>query len=404
MRRSIAVLILAATAAAAGGLAASSGPSDDRSISVTAGGHDRRDVVVAFDLPRVRQGGIHRLRDRRGREIPLQIDDRGRAWFTLPQLKAGEKRTYRIVDAPSAPVTPAVTVTKDGDHVRFSSANRPILTYQGTGRLPGADVEPVFRRGGYIHPVHTPSGRVVTDDYPPDHRHHHGIWFAWTRTEFQGRTPDFWNMGQKKGTVEFESLGEAWEGAVHAGWRARHRYVDLGASAPVTVLGEAWEVRVYAPAAGVPYFLFDLEVTQTAETDSALVLPEYHYGGLGVRGARGWAGAAGASFLTSEGRDRSNGHGTRGRWCFVSGRVDGQPAGIAILGHPDNFRAPQPMRIHPTEPFFCFAPSQLGRWVITGAAPYVSRYRFATLDGPPDPALLDRLWRDYAEPPAVVLK
>ena len=37
----------------------------------------------------------------------------------------------------------------------------------------------------------------------------------------------------------------------------------------------------------------------------------------------------------------------------MSGTIDGQEVGITILGHPDNFRAPQPMRLHPTEPFFC---------------------------------------------------
>ena len=83
--------------------------------------------------------------------------------------------------------------------------------------------------------------------------------------------------------------------------------------------------------------------------------------------------------------------------------VDGQLAGIAILGHPDNFRAPQPMRIHPDEPFFCFAPSQLGQWEIKPGTPYVSRYRFIVADGPPDEAEINRLWNDYAHPPRVIV-
>jgi hypothetical protein len=44
------------------------------------------------------------------------------------------------------------------------------------------------------------------------------------------------------------------------------------------------------------------------------------------------------------------------------------------------------MRIHPTEPFFNFAPSQLGQWEIKPGQPYVSRYRYIVHDGPPDKA------------------
>ena len=76
-------------------------------------------------------------------------------------------------------------------------------------------------------------------------------------------------------------------------------------------------------------------------------------------------------------------------------------AGIAILDHPENFRSPQPMRVHPTEPFFCYAPSQLGDWEIGEESDYPSRYRFVTFEGEPDPGLLDRLWNDYAHPPEV---
>jgi hypothetical protein len=62
------------------------------------------------------------------------------------------------------------------------------------------------------------------------------------------------------------------------------------------------------------------------------------------------------------------------------------------------------MRIHPTEPFFCFAPSQLGRWEIVPNTPYVSRYRFVAFDGPPDPAMIERLWKDFADPPRVSVR
>ena len=136
-----------------------------------------------------------------------------------------------------------------------------------------------------------------------------------------------------------------------------------------------------------------------------MVLPKYLFGGLGFRGRRDWDGKDNCTFLTSEGRDRSNGNETRGKWCWVGGKVEGgEMAGVAILCHPDNFRFPQPMRLHPDEPFFCYAPSQLGDWAIEPGKPYVARYRFVVSDGPADKAEVERLWNDYANPPKVTVE
>ena len=41
--------------------------------------------------------------------------------------------------------------------------------------------------------------------------------------------------------------------------------------------------------------------------------------------------------------------------------VDGALAGLAALVHPENFRAPQPVRVHPNEPFVCIAPERARR-------------------------------------------
>jgi hypothetical protein len=85
----------------------------------------------------------------------------------------------------------------------------------------------------------------------------------------------------------------------------------------------------------------------------------------------------------------------------MGGQVDGAPAGLAVLIHPDNFRSPQPLRLNPKNPQLCVAPSPDGDWEITPGKPYISRYRFVLADGPSDKAKLERLWRDYARPPGV---
>jgi hypothetical protein len=39
------------------------------------------------------------------------------------------------------------------------------------------------RRACYLHPVWTPGGTIVTDDFPADHYHHRGIFWAWPRVK-----------------------------------------------------------------------------------------------------------------------------------------------------------------------------------------------------------------------------
>ncbi|HXH07415.1 MAG TPA: DUF6807 family protein, partial [Vicinamibacterales bacterium] len=194
-----------------------------------------------------------------------------------------------------------------------------------------------------------------------------------------------------------------WDGAVHAGLRAQHRYVDLTSGAPIAVLHEIWETRLYAPSGGA-YVLFDVDVAQTNVAAAPLELPEYHYGGIGVRGADAFAAPDRVVFRTSGGRDRTTGDAARARWAAFAGTVDGARAGLAVLGHPSNFRAPEPLRIHPTDPYLCFAPSRLGAWAIAAGAVHRARYRFVAFDGEIDGAALDRLWADYASPPAVTLR
>ncbi len=377
-------------------------------VTVAAGGLDRHDSIASFALPKNFNAKFYGLRDDKGSRLPLQVSAQGHATFVLPELKAGETKRFRLEALKNDAQAKAqgVQLVKEGDRLSITSAGRKVLGYQTQpGDVPSPDIKPIFRRGGYIHPVFTPSGRAITDDYPADHRHHHGIWFAWTKTEFEGRHPDFWNMGDGTGTVEFVALDATWSGAVFAGFKSRLRSVDLSAPKPKPVLNEEWEVNVYRVGQGqTAYSMFDVVVTQTGATTSPLLLPEYRYGGIGFRGHSEWLDKSNCFFLTSEGKDRANGNGTRARWCHIGGRIGGKFAGIAILDHPTNFRAPQPTRLNPDQPFFCYAPSVLGDWEIGRGQEYVSRYRFVVYDGEPDVAALNRFWDDYANPVQVTVK
>jgi hypothetical protein len=132
---------------------------------------------------------------------------------------------------------------------------------------------------------------------------------------------------------------------------------------------------------------------------------------MGLRGQRQWFDAqagdrgkadparrGGFEFVTSEGKDRLAGNHTRPEWVSLTGKIDGEPATLTVMGHTTNFRFPQPVRLHPTKPYFCFAPMVLGEFKLEKSQPYVSRYRFLVYDGALDQNLNRKVWHDYADP------
>lgn len=372
-------------------------------ITVAATNADRAAQVVQFKLPEA-AAGFDRVEGKDQVGLPLQVSPDRTARLVIPAQAAGETLTFTLTRGGSS--GPGVEVDRRAGQVQVNVAGRPAFTYQmDKDALPRPDIKPEYKRAGYLHPIHTASGTIVSDDYPVQHVHHHGIWSPWTTTTFQGRAPDFWNMGKKTGTVEFVALDWTWSGPVHGGFVARHRFVDLSAPSPVTALHETWEVTAYRvpTAGGAPRLqVFDLMLTQVCATNDPLVLPKYHYGGLGYRGRGEWYGKEKANFVTSDGEtDRVRADAKSMRWVHVSGAVEQGTAGVAILGHPANFRAPQPVRVHPNEPYVSFTPSQGGDWQIEPGAPYVARYRFVAADGPPDRRQLDALWNGYAIAPVV---
>lgn len=379
----------------------------DYTITVSAGGLDRSSAVVSFHFPDEVPPGVYRMESEEADPVYLQVDNHSKGWFILDKLQAGASITYSLVARATSSMPPGAGVTSSVNRntISFQSGGRKVLSYYYDDNDPPDELDERYKRGGYIHPVYSPDSTVLTNHLDTEvHPHHYGIWSAWTNTLFQGRTPDFWNVQNNTGRVDHaDSLEVAWEGPVHAGFLAKNYLVDLSAPSPVIALNEEWKVRVYNTGASGDYHMFDLIVTQTANTAQPLFLPDYRYGGVAFRGHGDWNDPDNVSFLTSEEYDRSNGNETRARWCLMGGMVDGKRAGMAVLGHPDNYRSPQPVRIHPDIPYFVYAPVQLGAMAIEPGSPYVARYRCITYDGEPDPEKLNRLWNDYAYPPGVTV-
>lgn len=382
-------------------------------IVVEGGKTDREAAIVSFTAPKDLKGEAS-LKAADGTVLPLQINEDGQAVCVIPKLAKGVTATFVVGPKEDRIFPIGINVLKQKDKVNFTAhAGQqllPLMSYQTEpGEVPQG-VPDFYAHGAHLHPIFSPSGKIVTGNHPPDHFWHRGVWLAWTHTEFQGRTPDFWNMGKEKGgeltgEVRFKKLVRTWSGPVQGGFVSEHEFIDHTSGKEVPVLNETWEVATTSiTITGKKVFLIDLSSTQTCAGSDVLKLPAYHYGGLGMRGNRAWDPTTAVTMLTSEGADRISGDGKKARWVHMGGLVEESPTGMAVLVHPGNFRAPQPMRLNPKNPQLCVAPSAEGEWAIEPGKPYVSRYRIVVMDGKADAVLLDALWTDYAEPLKAAVK
>ncbi len=335
----------------------------------------------------------------------LDFDDPSRlVWISPGRWPPGEERRFDVERITSGtPAKVAVDVALQDGTIIAQCRGRPVLVYHVDEVDPPEGIDPSFRRSGYIHPVWTPAGAVVTDHFPSDQDHYHqdGVWLAWSRTRYGNRQPNFWELKGGGATVRCSRLVTRASGEAYGELTIEHEFVDRSVNPEQVVLNETWQVRVWnVGESDADYWVWDLRSVQQPATTVPLELLHHPYGGLGVRGANQWQQDR-CRFLTSEGLTRADGNASRPRWCAMSGTIDDRPAGIAVMCHPENERSPQPVRVHPTMPYFCYAPVALGDWILQPNTQYRLVYRVVAFDGEPDAELLERLWRDFATPVAI---
>lgn len=274
-----------------------------------------------------------------------------------------------------------------GETLVASYLQQPVSGPAGTG--------PLFVRGGYLHPLHAPNGALLTDDFPADHPHQRGVFFAWTKTEVGDQHPDFWNLGSGTGRIRSTAAK-----ALDAGFEATHLWEMRRGEAWEPVLDETWQVRLRPPAFQdplAPDAAYLLDVTSRQVPRVPVQLPVYRYGGMCVRGAAAWNRKGGPlRVLTSEGKDLAGAENTHARWADMSGPVGNQEAGVALLEHPSNLRAPNLLRVPPENPYVVYCPSKGEALTLEAGKTYTFRYRLVAHNGAADAAKLNRLWEEFA--------
>jgi hypothetical protein len=72
----------------------------------------------------------------------------------------------------------------NGEGVWILQGEQKVLFYQ---RQPKAR-DGNFTRSNYIHPLHDLDGEVLTEDFPADHPHHRGVFWAWHQLLVNGKS------------------------------------------------------------------------------------------------------------------------------------------------------------------------------------------------------------------------
>lgn len=317
-------------------------------------------------------------------------------WLMPPAPKG--RRAFQLEIRP-ATARPHLTAERNAEgQFDVREDDRPVLRYNYALIEPGAlldQVNPANRiyaraRSDYIHPLFGPHGETLTRDWPLDHPHHRGIYWAWPEVDWRSERGDLHALQR----VFARPVGRCFAsgGPVFVQLVAENlwKWDDAG-----PVVQERALIRAYrATKSGR---LLDLEFEFTALREPVLLARRGtdKYGGLNLRFA-----AVDEQQITTH-TDPTNAR-PRRAWAEIAGRFAGAaaPSGVVILQHSANPDYPGDWAQYPNlnwvQPTF---PASGTRWELKPGLPLVLRYRLWVHPGGPSGAeQCDRQWNAYQSP------
>lgn len=352
-----------------------------QTVSIVPSPVDRFDIPVYIQLEKPSDHYYGLYNSSTGKTYPLQWMADSAAFILADPLPAGTPLMLELkrIRKPKA----AVTFAKTQANVTVVRNRKPLFVYNIREVMPPPDSPRLYRRSGFIHPLYTPAGEVITDAFPSNHAHQHAVFHAWTHTLYKGRHVDFWNQHKKEGTVGNARLITTRTGPVYSEMVTKQEYISLEHG---TILSEYWTIRIYNTGTRN---IFDLSIRQENVAADTLHLLKYIYGGMAFRGSAEWDRFNKAryksnwSVLTSEGYKDSSANNTAARWVMVTGPVQGKPSSATVISHPSNFRYPQKIRVHPEMPYWVFSPVIDEGFDIPPHGTYTARYRYCITNDAP---------------------
>lgn len=334
-------------------------------------------------------------------------------WILDGKTEPGSRREFFLYKDIPAAAHDVMTASLTKDNIILKKENSEILNYRKSTLYPPAGVDTAYKRSGFIHPMYSPSGNILTRISPRDHYHHFGIWNPWTKVKIGDHETDFWNIGSRQGTVRFAGISSVIDGPVYGGFTVKQDHIDFRAvRSGELAINEVWDVRAWntEPVEGVKAYLVDLTTFLSVAGNEPIVFVAYRYaGGIGFRATGEW-NRDNSTVLTSEGLTRKDADGSRARWADINGEFrDKGNSGITFFSHPANRDFPEPMRVWPEnqngvgDVYFEFCPTRHNDWQLDPGKLYRLKYRMLVYDGKIDKDVADRIWNDFAYPPKVTV-
>jgi hypothetical protein len=282
---------------------------------------------------------------------------------------------------------PALRAVADTEGLLVFDSDHPVFYYQKATLSLGGN----WPRANYVHPLYGLDGQILTEDFPEDHRHHRGIFWAWHQVrigDLAAGDPwvcrDFlWDVTSVRASPSDQAITIA----ADVTWKSPQYTGPNGVMIPIV---REW-TKITASAATPTYRLIDFEITLLALVEKVRIGgsdDEKGYGGFSPRikldDPLRFAGTSGEV-------EPKKTAVTAGKWINVVG--DGY--GIAILTHA--------MNPSPRGEFILRRQRSMQNAVYPGrqpvalstTAPTVLRYRLVVHRGDLDNHQIDRLQSEY---------
>lgn len=297
------------------------------------------------------------------------------AGFLLTSVCAAGAATFSIVE-------------HEADYINVLEGKTPVLRYV-RGEVLAPDVPEHRRRSTYVHPIYSPDGLPLTDDFPRDHRHHRGLSWMWQKVRFDGVSHDLWTL---RGIHQRYVSHEARAMPDRAVLRVMNAWIED--STGRRVIDET--VTITPHAASADGRIIDVELRLAAmDTAVDLGVSGTGYSGLNLR----FGPRSDTAITTSKGPISADQDRKRYAWADLSGRFNALASfdGIAIFDHPSNPHFPCGWTLRFYGDLNSAFTSTSADYTIRPGSPLVLRYRLYVHRGKADPDQMYKMHRRFID-------